>query len=543
MRPFRVCFRGLMATLRPLKWKVALSCALGLVEVALSLSFVAMSKRVVDVATGADTSMGMWRAVAIFAGIALAQVAAAVASRYWDGWLEVNSRNAMRSSVFSKVMNSIWTGRDRLHSGDTMNRLEEDIRVVTEFVVSSFPQIIVTVCRFIAATFYLFWLSPELGWTIIFIMPLAALGSRLFFRKMRSLTMEIREGDSRAQSHMQENIQHRMVVRSLGGIDDVVDTLDEIQDEILNKTVTRLNYSAISRALMHLGFVGGYAAAFIWSAHGLMAGTVGFGAMTAFLQLVGQVQRPVANLTSQIPAFIRALSSEDRLLELIGMEQENKVQDILLPGAPGIRARGLSFKYADSDEFVFRGMDFDLEPGSFTAITGPTGSGKSTLVKVIMSLLKPVEGIVELYDPPTPSGAATMCNFMYVPQGNSLMSGSIRQNLQLAKPDASDEELWAVLDTAAAEFVRNLPEGLDTLCSEVGGGLSEGQAQRIAIARALLRPGGVLVLDEATSALDSATEDRLLQNLSKSCGGNKTVLCITHRPAAEGFASGELKLV
>jgi len=543
MRPFKTCAKGLLDILHPLRWKVLVSCVLGVVEVALSLGFVAMSKKVVDVATGTDASMTLGRVVTFFALIALVQVGASVAARYWDGWLEVTARNSMRSSIFSKVMNSIWTGKDKMHSGDTMNRLEEDIRVVTDFVVSSFPQIIVTIFRFIAASIYLFSLSADLGWILIFIMPVAALGSRLFFRKMRSLTMEIREGDSRAQSHMQENIQHRMVVRSLGGVDEVIDVLDDIQDDILDKTVTRLNYSAMSRAFIHLGFVAGYAAAFIWSAHGLMAGTVGFGSMTAFLQLVGQVQRPVANLTSQIPAFIRALSSEDRLLELSGMAQEKRESDILLPGAPGIRVKGLGFKYEDSSENVFSGLDYDFRPGSFTAITGSTGSGKSTLVKVLMSLLKPTSGSIELYDPATPSGPATLCNFMYVPQGNSLMSGTIRQNLQLASPSATDGQLWEVLDVAEAGFVRDLPDGLDTVCSEVGGGLSEGQAQRIAIARALLRPGGILVLDEATSALDADTELRLLDKLHERCGGNKTILCITHRPAAETFADGELKLV
>ena len=531
MRPFRECFRGLVATLRPFGWKVALSGLLGLLEVVFSLSFVWLSKRVVDVATGVDSSMSLGRAMMAFAGVMLAQVLVNVASRYWSGYLEVISRNRTRSAVFAKVMNSIWTGRDRLHSGDTVNRLEEDIRVVIEFITSSLPEIIVTICRFIAATIFLFTLSPDLGWILIFIMPVAVLGSRLFFRKMRSLTMEIRGQDSRVQAHMQENIQHRMVVRSLGGVDEVTDTLDSLQDDLQAKTVTRLNYSAVSRGFMHLGFVAGYAAAFIWSAHGLMEGTVTYGLMTAFLQLVGQVQRPVANLTAQVPAFIRALSSEDRLLELTGMEQESREDDILLSGAPGIRVRDLSFTYPDAGEPVFKGLDFDFRPGSFTAITGATGAGKSTLVKVIMSLLKADGGTVELYDPPTPSSAATLCNFMYVPQGNSLMSGTIRQNLHLADPDASDEELMEVLEVAAAGFVRDLPDGLDTVCSEVGGGLSEGQAQRIAIARALLRPGGILVLDEATSALDADTEERLLKNLVARCEGSKTVICITHRPA------------
>lgn len=528
--------------MHPLRWKVALSCALGLCEVAVSLTFVWLSKKVVDIATGTDTSWTLTAAVLVFASVMLLQVVFSVIARYWDGYLEVTARNGTRAKVFSKVMNSIWTGKDRMHSGDTVNRLEEDIRVVVEFVVDSFPQIVVTVCRFVAATIFLFALSPRLGWILIFIMPFAVLGSRLFFRKMRALTNEIRSVDSRVQAHMQENIQHRMVVRSLGGVDEVTGTLDVLQDEVQSKTMTRLNYTAVSRTFIHLGFVAGYAAAFIWSAWGLKDGTVTYGLMTAFLQLVGQVQRPVASLTSQIPAFIRALSSEDRLLELTGMQQEEKTEDVLLEGAPGVRVRSLTFAYADSEGPVFENLDYDFRPGTFTAVTGTTGSGKSTLVKVLMSLLKPVSGTVELYDPPTSAGAATLCNFMYVPQGNSLMSGTVRQNLQLAAPGAADDRLWEVLDLAEAGFVRELPDGLDTVCAESGGGLSEGQAQRIAIARALLRPGGILVLDEATSALDAATEERLLANIAARCGGNKTVICITHRPAAALHADSELKM-
>jgi ABC-type multidrug transport system fused ATPase/permease subunit len=213
-----------------------------------------------------------------------------------------------------------------------------------------------------------------------------------------------------------------------------------------------------------------------------------------------------------------------------------------MPGAPGIRLDNLTFTYEDAKKPVFKNLSFDFKPGTMTAITGSTGMGKSTLVKVIMNLLKPDSGSVTLYDPPTPSGAGTLCNFMYVPQGNSLMSGTIRENLHLANPNATDDELYKVLSIASADFVKELPEGLDTLCAEVGAGLSEGQAQRIAIARALLRPGGILILDEATSALDAQTERDLLAGLAREYHGSKTILCITHRPAATDYADFSLKL-
>ena len=541
MRTFKDCFRGLAGVLKPLRWRVLVSALLGLLQVALSLGFVWYSKRVVDLATG-EADGSLVQGVTIFAAILLLQIAARTASRWWEGYIVVEAQNANRARVFSRVMRSIWQGRDRFHSADTINRLEEDIRVVVDFVCTSLPGIVVTACQFVAACIFLFTLSPQLGWILVFIMPVAVVGSRLFFRKMRSLTNDIRRGDSMVQAHMQENIQHRMVIRTMGSTEDTLDALDELQDDVRANTLKRLGYSAFSRTFMQLGFMLGYAAAFIWSVYGLSKGTVTYGLMTAFLQLVGQVQRPVAELASQVPAFIKALASEDRLLDLSEQTQEPDGPEIRLEGAPGVRVEGLSFKYPEAAAPVFEGLSFDFRPGTMTAILGPTGSGKSTLVKVIMNLLSPSSGSVTLYDPPTPSGAGTLCNFMYVPQGNSLMSGSIRQNLRLAAPQATDDQLWEALETASAGFVRDLPEGLDTVCAEVGQGLSEGQAQRIAIARALLRPGGILVLDEATSALDADTEQALLENIARKYRGSKTILCITHRPAATDYADQTLKL-
>ena len=541
MRPFRECFGGLMRTLRPFRWKVLVSAILGLLQVAVSLSFVWISKRVVDIATGVvDAPLG--RAAALFVGIMLLQILLRTGARYWEGLVVVDAQNKTRADVFARVMRSLWSGKERFHTGDTINRLEEDIRVVIDFICVSLPALIVTVCQFVAATIFLFSLSADLGWILLFIMPVAVVGSRLFFKKMRSLTMDIRKGDSKVQAHMQETLQHRVLVRTMGSTEDVLDDLSDLQYDVRSKTVSRLNYSAISRTFLQLGFMAGYASAFVWSVYGLSKGTVTYGLMTAFLQLVGQVQRPVADITHQIPAFIRALSSEDRLMELSEQVQEEDVPDIRLDGAPGIRVENLSFTYDGAAGKVIDNLSFDFTPGSFTAIRGATGAGKSTLIMVIMNLLKQSGGSVTLYDPPTPSGPGTLCNFMYVPQGNSLMSGSIRDNLRLAAPEASDEQLLEALHSACADFVKDLPDGLDTVCAEVGRGLSEGQAQRIAIARALLRPGGILVLDEATSALDAETERQLLENLATSCRGRKTVLCITHREAAVEYADRELNL-
>ena len=543
MKPFRECFRGLMRTMRPQRFRILTSCLIGLVGIAASLAFVWISKKVVDVATGADAGDLMFF-VRLMLGIMLVQVLARVGANYWQGFIVVKAQNFLRESMFRKVMYGIWTGKDKLHSGDTVSRLEEDIRVVVDFICVTLPEVIVTATQLVAASVYLFVLSPNLAWILLIIMPVAVLFSRLFFRKLRSLTNEIRSGDAKVQGHIQENTQRRVIVRMLGATGRVLEKLGGLQQTVYDKTIVRLNYNAISRGFMHLGFASGYALVFLWGVFGLRDGTLGYGTMVAFLQLVGQVQRPVAGIALQIPSFIKALASEDRLLDIEQAPQEEEGDDIVLAGAPGIRVEGLGFTYEGARDAVVRGLDYDFKPGSMTAIIGSTGAGKSTLVRVIMSLLQPDSGSVKLYsgDVEVPSGVRTRCNFMYVPQGNSLMSGTIRENLLMADPDADEARLREALHLAAADFVYDLQDGLDTVCAEIGAGLSEGQAQRIAIARALLRPGGILVLDEATSALDAETELELLERLGARYRGSKTILCITHRPAATSYADGVLRL-
>ena len=315
------------------------------------------------------------------------------------------------------------------------------------------------------------------------------------------------------------------------------------QEQLFGEVVQRTRFSVLSRGLVSMGFSAGYLTAFLWGVFSIQGGAITFGVMTAFLQLVGRIQRPLADLARMIPTLVSALTSAERLMELEALPTEPTGDTIRMKGQAGIRFTDVSFQYADGEEEVITHLNENFTPGSITAILGETGAGKTTLIRLILALVKPTAGCVTIYDDEREVEVSpqTRANLVYVPQGNTLFSGTIRDNLLLGRPDATDEELWEVLRVACAEFVLSLPAGLDTLCGEQGGGLSEGQAQRIAIARSLLRPGSILLLDEATSALDPETERRLLERLSETRAG-RTMIFITHRPSVLEYCDRVLRV-
>ena len=539
MKGMKECLRALWGLSQSVRWRIAVILAVGMVRVAVSLLFVIVSKYLIDIATGVK-SAELGPAVGLFIAILLFQLLLLAFGNWWNSYTLIKSRNILRIRLFSHVMKSRWDGRERFLSGDTVNRLEEDIRVVSELICSEIPGMVITLVQLVASSVYLMSLAPDLLWVLLILMGAAVLGSKMFFRRLRELMAKIRSGESELQQHMQESLQHRVLVLTLTGIGSVLEKFGRLQAGIESGTRRRLNYNTVARGHMFLGFQAGYAAAFIWGVSGIRAGSVTYGTMTAFLQLVSRVQRPVADLGHQVPAFIQALTSVERLMELQELEPEKEVEPVLLQGAPDIVVSHLSYTYPDSLTPVLNDFSCRFAAGSFNAVAGPTGIGKSTLIRLIIGLLTPDKGSVLIGG--MPASAALRCNFMYIPQGNTLLSGTIRSNLQAACPEAGEAEMKEALDTAMAGFVFDLPQGLDTPCGESGSGLSEGQAQRIAIARALLRPGGILILDESTSALDADTEEKLLERLRSRYHGSKTILFISHRTSVQERADAVVRI-
>ena len=523
------CARWLWSASAGFRFPAACCAMAGALNVSVSLFFVYVCKHLIDIATGVSTdSLGTyigWMAGCLATQLVLSVIRSRLANR-----TEVRLRNHLHNRLFTHLMKSHWNGREAFHSGDMLNRIEADTSSITDAICRTVPTVLVTIVQLGGALFFLSRLDVRLAGILVFIMPVALLFSKSYVRKMRRMTREIRDTDSRIQSHLQENLQHRIIVRTLEYTGQAVGKLSELQRSLQGQVYRRTDFSVFSRTMVQIGFMTGYAVAFLWGVFGLRDGTVTFGMMAAFLQLVSQVQRPMVDMSRQIPAFIRVFTATERLAELTSLPLEKQGEPVRLEGNLGIRAENVRFTYPGSERQVLAGFTHDFRPGSLTAIVGETGVGKSTLIKLILALARPEEGKISIYNgrEKVMVSPLTRCNLSYVPQGNTLLSGTIRDNLLIGNPRASEDDMRRALHTAVADFVFSLPDGMDTVCGEQGTGLSEGQAQRIAIARGLLRPGNILLLDEPSSALDGETERELLERLSGQVTG-KTVVLITHR--------------
>lgn len=454
---------------------------------------------------------------------------------YYTVAAQIKLSNRLRHKYFNLLLRRRLY-KDEWHSGDFTARLERDLTVVCELLVRMMPQSIVTAVQLLGAFLLLWSMESLLAWGLLLFTPIIVGCGKLFARNLRRMTLDIREYDTRIQMLVQEGMEHNAVLRSIDTYGTYGNRLENLQEHLREKVSKRAQFSMVSQTLLSITFGLGYLAAFVWGGLQLRSGVITFGIMTSFLQLVSQIQHPVVNLMGLFTGGIHASASIDRLNELERLEIESELQasenTLQSSSTYGVECRGVSFCYAPEKQAVLHDFSHSFKPGSKTAIIGRTGTGKTTLFRLLLSLVEPQKGDLVLYNDENrlPISIATRIHFVFVPQGNTLLSGTIRENLLLANPKASDADLARVLHVAMADFVFTLPNGLDTHCGERGGGLSEGQAQRIAIARGLLRPGSVLLLDEISSSLDEDTEQELLRRLSEACP-DKTILFITHRPA------------
>ena len=517
----------------------------GVGRVALGLLMVWLCKRFIDVTIRTGTEED----TILMVGALVAVVIGAIICRQIYYYLGVKAgaiqSTSIRLRIFSHLFRRQMFDQKEMHSGDVTSRLEKDIDVVSDATTSLVPDITVTLIQLTGAFLLMQSMDARLAWLLILVTPVFLFVGKLIARQMRKMTLAIRQQESVIQMMVQETMEHNAVLRSLESGDWITGRLDDMQRDLKGKVNRRARFTVFSRLLIASSFSLGYIIAFIWGAMQLKEGIITFGVMTSFLQLVSQIQQPILQMLNMVPQIIHASASVDRLNELedVEAEEDKNERASMMTGSLGVSVQNLSFSYANGDKEIFSHFSYNFHPGSKTALMGITGAGKTTLFRLMLALIKPTEGTMTIYGRNGKQyiNEHTRTNFVFVPQGNTLMSGSIRYNLQLAKPDATEDELHQVLHTAMADFVFDLPEGMDTECGERGGGLSEGQAQRIAIARGLLRPGSIMLLDEISASLDEQTEQELYRRLFVAYP-QKTMIFITHRPTVCSLCDEVVKL-
>lgn len=517
---------------RGIRLNIIVRIMAGLLQTGLALCVVWLSKRLID-----DVAMtGTMREMAIQALLIAAAVVAGVSIRQLNQYLAnkafIKKVAELRLAIFSQLFNRRLFEANDIHSGDVTSRMAKDIDAVSETLAVQLPQVVVMTIQLVGAFLLMRWFDSRLAWALILITPLAIIIGKYISHRLKRITLSIREDESRIMARIQESVELNVVLRALQGERWMQDRVEELQDRQTANYIRRSRFMVFSRFALGCTFGLGYMLAFVWGAYGLRTGAITFGVMTSFLQLVGQIQQPILSLLGAFPSIIYSTASIDRLKEMEHGEEKQPCdgEDITTRTLLGIRMDNVTFRYAKGDREVMSNFSHDFRPGTKTAILGTTGAGKTTLFRLILNFIQPDSGEVTFYGNGFNHAAdkSMRKNVVFVPQGNTLISGTIRNNLLMAKPDASDEELHTALHTSCADFVFDLPQGIDTVLSEHGGGLSEGQAQRIAIARGLLRPGAVFLLDEISSALDEDTERELFSRLF-AARPSTTILLITHR--------------
>ena len=541
-RPLGYIVKWLWRNSKGARKQAVINTAIGLVDVVCQLLWVLACKHAIDIATG-DARGSLTTTGIIIAVLMFAEIFSRGVSRWIHSVVGNKVRNRMRLKIFSRLLRGDWMRLQKHHTGDLTNRLEGDVNSITALITESIPATIVVLVQLIASFILLFCLSPMLAVAITIILPICLLVSKFYIDRMRKLNREVRDSDSKIQSVLQESLQHKELIKALEQNNSTENQLKELQGQLQEQVTRRTKFSISAFTLIQLGFAAGYLVAFLWGVDSLRDGAITFGTMSAYLQLVGLIQRPTMDLSKFIPGIVSSLTAADRLCELEDIPLEKQGETIMLEGTAGVRFKGVSFQYTETSRMILDNFSFDFSPNSSTAIVGETGAGKTTLIRLLVALINPKSGSIELYNDNEcrTSSTLTRRNFVYIPQGNSLVSGTIRENLLMGDPDATEEQMKRALYIACADYVYDLPRGIDNEVTERGGGLSEGQAQRIAVARSILRPGSILILDEVTSALDEETEQEMLRRLTQSQIG-KTLIFVTHRPAIIRYCNQVLRI-
>lgn len=525
---------------KPYLGKIIGIMALNLSSTVITLVMTLVTKRIIDDATQSRNN-SLITFIFIYLGMMiLAQILSVIVSLF-STMLDEKFSFGIRKQIYEKIIHSDWMSVKKYHTGDLMTRMTSDAGNIANGIIWTIPEIIQLCIELLLVFITLFYYSPILACFAVIIAPVAALSTFWLGKKLKLLTVKVQESEAAYRSFMQESMANLLIVKAFTNEEYSTDRLVELRENRFYWVFRKTKLGLVSSTSMSLSFQVGYIVAFAYGAMQVAAKVITFGTMSVFMTLVNRIQAPIMQLAQQIPKVVNILASAGRVIELQEIAEEEKKEEHIEAKTLGLKVDGLTFGY--SKETVIEDASFEIRPGEAVAIVGESGIGKTTLVRIIMSFLNPVSGSLEFYNENgqfEEANAGIRKYISYVPQGNTLFSGTIRENIRMGNVEATEEEMLDALKMASGyDFVMELENGLDTIIGERGHGLSEGQAQRIAIARTLVRKAPFMILDEATSALDEATEQKVIDGLNNLIP-KPTCLIITHRRSILQYCDREI---
>lgn len=511
---------------------------LGLVSTGMGLASSVASKYLIDAVTGYGTDI-IGRAAAIMVGMMLGSLVLQAVSSRVSARVHIRVRNQMQHTAFSRILRSTWESLEPYRSGDLLNRLNSDINTVADGVIGFLPSLVTTGAKFVGAFAIMLYFDPSMALIALLGAPVTLVLSRFLMGKLRRHNLLMKELVGDVMSFQEDSFRNLTSIKAFSAAGRYEEEMHRLQSRYADAYLSYNGFQIGTSAGLSLVSMLVSAACFGWGVYQLWAGAITYGSLTMFLQLANTLRGSFSSLVSLASQAISITTSAGRVMAVEALPLENWAVPEGLPEDREleISLNQVSFRYQGGDTVLYP-FDFSVHPGDQVAITGPSGEGKTTLLRLLLGLVEPCEGSAALIGKNRyPISAGTRCAFSYVPQGNSVFAGTVAQNLRLVCPDATREDMEQALKAACAwDFVSQFPDGLEHKLGAGGRGISEGQAQRIAIARALLRKAPILLLDEATSGLDVETERQLMKNL-RSSGLAHTCILVTHRPGSTEFCT------
>ena len=530
-------------------WKaMVLYTLLGIAGSGVSLISSLISKDLVDIITGHQTGK-LLATFAAMIGFSLANILVSQASGYASTFINLKVDSEIKNDIFAKMLVTDWESLTAYHTGDLVTRWSSDASNISSGILNWIPNLIIYTFRFVSALAVVLYYDPTFALFALLGIPFSALLSRPLLRRMRNNNQKSAAMNAKMYGFNQEAFSNIQTIKAFDLIRFYTDRLKSLQTEYIRMRLDFQKMSILTSVLMSIiGFIVSYSC-YGWGIYRVWSNAISYGTMTMFLSLSGTLTSSVNSLTSLIPTAISLTISAGRLMDIVEMPQEDYSQDSAVEKfgkqhrqeGIGLIMKDLDYTYRTGTN-VFSGASMEAYPHEIVALVGPSGEGKTTMLRLILSLLKPQKGSFHICaghneKEQLAMSPSTRKLFSYVPQGNTMFSGTIAENLRNVKPDATDEEIIDALKLACAwEFVEKLPDRIESEVKERGGGFSEGQAQRLSIARALLRKSPILLLDEATSALDVATERKVLKNIMQDTYP-RTCIVTTHRPTVLNICS------